>query len=105
MVPPVPASPPPPSPPTGDQTTLSPAEKLAEDTPGLDVAQRFALQTIAKHIPRALGRHSQERQQKLLDQAKREVAAKVQQDPGAVLTAHPPAPAPATSAWGAKSFL
>ena len=114
LVPPVPASPPPPTPPPPSES-LSKAEQFAEATPGLDVSQRFALQTIAKYIPSMRKREEfqqrvslriagetnlEQRARYKLEVARREVAERTTREaglPNAAGSPHAYAPAPAPS--------
>ena len=59
---------------------ISAAERLAARSPDMDVAQRFALETIASYMPqRTEGSgpttHSEQRHNDLIEKARREVAA------------------------------
>ena len=115
-----PVSPPVPSrsPPPALVEELTPAERLAMGMSGLDVAQTFALQTIAKYIarlkkrakekvgapvgqaPRAPKSRSQEREAKKLDEAKRAMAKQIK---GGVASATERGDASAPAAAGVKA--
>ena len=121
-----PASPPVPSrsPPPSLVEELTAAERLAMGMSGLDVAQTFALQTIAKYIaklkkrvkekasapgapaPRAPKSRSQEREAKKLEEAKRAMARQIKiGGGGASATERGDASAPAPAGTKGKGVL